>query len=378
MTTMRILGGVDASGKGVSLGIQDGVQGSPDASSGYLDARGLTVVPGFIDLQVNGAFGHDFTTHPETIWEVGAQLPKHGVTSFCPTIITSAPGTIAHAVEAIAARPDGYVGAEPLGLHLEGPFLSEDKRGTHPVEHLRVPSGEHMPTANVAIVTVAPELPGALELISSLAVNGIVVSLGHSAATASQARAGIDAGASMGTHLFNAMPPITAREPGIAGVLLADPRTHFGFIADGYHHDPAVTTVAWHAAPERFVVISDAMAAAGMPDGDFAIGDVDVTLADGAVHNRDGRLAGAASMMDRNLRVLMQATGSSLAEVVPAATFNPSEAIRRWDLGRLRRGARGDVALLDDDRIVGTVIAGQIVHLTEPERWRGEPDAPPR
>ena len=374
MTTMRILGGVDASGRGVSLGIQGGVQGSPDASSGYLDATGLTVVPGFIDLQLNGAFGDDFTSDPGTIWDVGARLPEHGVTSFCPTVITSAPGTMQRAVDAIAARPVGYVGAEPLGLHLEGPMLSTGNRGVHPTRHLRLPADTEIPSERVAIVTIAPELPGAIDMISSLARSGIVVSLGHSAATASQARAAIDAGATMGTHLFNAMPPVTAREPGIAGVLLADPRTHFGFIADGHHHDPAVTAFAWRAAPDRFVIVSDAGSAAGMPDGDYRIGEVEVSLFGGAVHDREGRLAGAASLVDRNLGVLMQVTGSTLAEAMAAVTFNPSEALRRWDLGRLRRGARGDVTLLAGNRVVGTVVAGQIAHLAEPDRWHGAPD----
>ena len=238
-----------------------------------------------------------------------------------------------------------------------------------------MPGARPFPTDHITIVTLAPELPGALELVEDLIDEGVTVSIGHSAATADEARAAIDAGATLGTHLFTAMPPVTAREPGIAGVLLADERAHFGFIADGHHHDPAVTKFAWRAAPDRFVLITDAMAAAGMPDGEYTIGQVDVTLVGGAVRNAEGNLAGAASMMDRNLGVLMDATGASLTEVIPAVTFNPSEAVKRWDLGRIRRGAKGDLTLLSGRRVVCTVARGVIVHSTEPDRWTGSPHA---
>ena len=375
--SLRVLGGVDASGHGISLGIERGLQGAPGLDSPYLDATGLTVVPGFIDIQINGAYGLDFTEEPTSIWTVGERLPETGVTSFCPTIITGRPGSIERAQETIAARPDGYRGAEPIGLHLEGPHLSEAKRGTHPKELLRPPSEASFSTDHVAVVTLAPELPGATELIERLA-GDVVVAIGHSMATAAEATAAIEAGATLGTHLLNAMPPITAREPGIAGVLLADPRTHFGVISDGHHHHPSTLTMMWRAAPDRFVAITDAMAAVGMPDGEYTIGSVGVTLDEGAVRNTDGVLAGAASLLDRNLRVLMETTGATLAEAIATVTFNPSEAIRRWDLGRLRRGARGDLTLLNGTHVVATIVAGDVVHLTEPERMEGAPDAPAR
>ena len=177
--------------------------------------------------------------------------------------------------------------------------------------------------------------------------------------TVDELAAAIDAGATLGTHLLNAMPPIKAREPGIAGVLLSDARTHFGVISDGRHHHPSTLALMWNAAPDRFIAITDAMAASGMPDGEYSIGTVDVALHDGVVTNAEGTLAGAASLLDRNLRILMDTTDATLNEAIKSVTFNPSEAIGRWDLGRLRRGARGDITLLDGTSAVGRAVSGR-------------------
>lgn len=374
MTSLRILGGTDASGRGISLGVENGQQGAPSADSAYLDATGLTIVPGFIDIQINGGYGHDFTHDPASIWEVGSLLPASGVTSFCPTIITSPHERVAAAQHAMTQRPGGYRGAEPLGLHVEGPHISDERRGTHPADLLRPPTESMITPEQVRIVTLAPELPGAIELIHSLVASGVLVSVGHSAATASQTRVALDAGATLGTHLFNAMPPMTAREPGVAGVVLADPRVSFGVIVDGHHHDPAMVALAWAAAPDRFCLISDGIAAMDLPDGDYSLGSIDVTVTDGAARNTDGALAGACTPIDRELRLLMEITGASLAEAMKAATFNPAEAIGAWDRGRIRRGSRADLTLLDGLDVVATIVGGDIVHLAEQDRWKGNPD----
>lgn len=370
MTAMRILGGMDASGRGISLGIENGLQGAAATQAPYLDATGLTVVPGFVDIQINGAFGCDFTDDPATIWDVGARLPETGVTAFCPTIITAPEGSIQAAQAAMGRRPDGYVGAEPLGLHIEGPYLSLDKRGTHPADLLRNPGDVPFTPTDVSIVTIAPELPGAMELIAELTASGVVASVGHSAASADTTRAALDAGATLGTHLFNAMPPLTAREPGVAGVVLADPRAFFGVIVDGHHLDPATLRLSWNAAPDRFCVITDAIAAAGGPDGRYRIGSVDVTKRDDVVRNADGTLAGAAVTMDRELAILMDVTQAPLADAIAAVTFNPSEAIGSWDRGRLRRGTRGDITLLDGPDVAATVVGGRIAFLRDQDRWK--------
>ncbi|MGI9666937.1 MAG: N-acetylglucosamine 6-phosphate deacetylase, partial [Acidimicrobiia bacterium] len=213
MSSLRVLGGTDAAGRGLSIGVENGQQGAPHPGSPYLDATGLTVVPGFVDLQVNGGYGFDFTHDPDSIWEVGTLLPASGVTAFCPTVITSPPDRVVAAQEAMTRRPQGYRGAEPLGLHVEGPHLSSERRGTHPADLLTPATESQLSTDEVRIVTLAPEVDGAIALTRRLVDDGVVVSVGHSAATASTTRKALDAGATMGTHLFNAMPPMTAREP---------------------------------------------------------------------------------------------------------------------------------------------------------------------
>lgn len=339
-------------------------------------ADGLTVAPGFIDIQVNGAHGHDFTQHPGSIWDVGSRLPEQGVTSFCPTIITSPPDRIVAAHTAIAARPQGYRGAEPIGLHIEGPYLSQARRGTHAADLLISAAPEQFDTTDVAIVTIAPEIPGAIDFIERLAAAGVVVALGHSAATSGEAQLAIDAGASLGTHLYNAMAPLTAREPGLAGVLMTDPRAHFAVIADGIHLAPEMLRLAWNSAPDRLILVTDAISATGMPKGEYDIGGISVTVDRGAVRNAAGSLAGSVLTMDRAVAVLMETTGASVREAADAASQHPATALGRSDLGTLALGARGDVVLLDGTTVVATVVAGEIVFCDQPDRLRGMPHDP--
>ena len=197
-----------------------------DAGAEILDAPGLLVVPGFIDLQLNGAFGEDFTMDPPSIWRVAGQIARYGVTSFLPTIITSPLEKITQAQAALATgRPADFRGAAPLGLHLEGPFLNPAKRAptTRSIcgRPTRRSSPIGRPQTGVRLVTLAPELPGSLAVIRQLTGQGVVVSAGHSMATFAQAQAGFAAGTRYGTHLFNTMPPLAHREPGLAGALLA-------------------------------------------------------------------------------------------------------------------------------------------------------------
>ena len=365
-TDLHIANGARVEGGSGDVWIIDGIVSSEATGLPCIDARGLTVVPGFVDIQINGAFGHDFTEDPTSIWDVGARLPEQGVTSFCPTIITSPPGHLAAAQAAIADRPDGYLGAEPIGLHVEGPYISDAQRGTHPSEHL-LPCAPHgFRTENIAIVTVAPELPGVIDFIEHLVDAGVIVALGHSMATSTEANMAIDAGASLGTHLFNAMSPMTAREPGLAGALLANPDVHFDVIADGIHLAPEMLRLAWSSASERLILVTDAISAAGMPEGRYKIGQVLVDVRDGIVRNDDGLLAGSALTMDRALRVLMQTAGATLGEAVGAATSHPARLLGRPDLGSLSVGARGDAVLLDGTEVVATVVDGRVMFGDEP------------
>lgn len=368
MRTLTIAGGVDADGRPTTITITNGTIGGPSDEGPTLDATGLTAVPGFVDIQINGAFSHDFTADPASIWTVGERLPETGVTTFCPTIITAPEGAISAAQDAVRARPNGYIGAEPLGLHIEGPHLATARRGTHPASDLRPPANSTFTLDDVAIVTLAPELPGALPLIRSLVRSGVIVSIGHSDASAVEARAALDAGATLGTHLLNAMPPISAREPGIAGVLLADPRCRFSMIVDGHHHDPDVIRMAWNAADGRFVIITDAIAAAGMSDGEYRIGSVEVTVDAGAARNADGRLAGATATMETSLANLIDITGATLASALRSVTSTPAAVLGRTDIGGLENGMRGDVTLLAHGSVVATIVGGAVAHLRDPER----------
>ncbi len=340
------------------------------AGTKIVDATGLTACPGFIELQFNGGFGHDFTDAPSTIWEVAASLPRSGVTAFLPTIITSPLEKIAAGQEVVRAGcPRNFAGAVPLGLHLEGPFLNPQKKGAHNPAYLRQPDAgavaDWSPKTGVRMVTLAPELPGALALVTSLTGRGVLVSAGHSAATYDQAKAGFDAGIRYGTHLFNAMPALQHRDPGLPGALLTDSRPTVGLIADGIHTHPAIVSLVWQAlGPHRLNLVTDAMAALGMPAGTHRLGDYDVLVDATSARLSDGTLAGSILSLDQALRNLIAFAGCSLNEALPTVTSIPARAIGLADeRGRLERGARADLVLLSPDlHVRSTIVGGEVAY----------------
>jgi N-acetylglucosamine-6-phosphate deacetylase len=337
-----------------------------------MEAAGLLLAPGFIDLQLNGAFGCDFTAGPESIWAVGARLPQHGVAAFLPTIVTSPLERVAAAQRVLRdGPPAGYAGAAPLGLHLEGPFLNPARRGAHHPAHLRPPSAaaiaDWSPENGVRLVTLAPELPGALDVVRTLRGRGVIVGAGHSLADAAEARAGLDAGITYGTHLFNAMPPLDHRAPGLAGVLLADERATVGLIADGVHLHPDVVTLAWRAkGPRRVNLVTDAMAALGMPPGRYRLGDFDVTVDANSARLDDGRLAGSLLRLDQAVRNLFAFTGCAPGEALRAVTAVPAGVLGLADeRGQVAPGCVADLTVLTPDwRVAATIVGGQIVYST--------------
>ena len=342
-----------------------------------LDVSGLLVAPGFIDLQINGAFGIDLADEPERLWEVGAALSRYGVTGFLPTIITSPADTPERAMAALADRPAGFAGAEPLGLHLEGPMLNPERRGAHDPALLRPPSPELVEgwtrAAGVALVTLAPELQGGLAVVKQLVDAGVVVSAGHTAATADELEGAVLAGLSYVTHLFNAMVPFGHRDPGTIGLALADGRLTAGLIADGIHVHPIAVAAAWQAlGPSRLCLVTDAVAALGRPPGRFPLGGRTVTRGDDGVRLDDGTLAGSALALDEAVRNLITFTGCSPAESIATVTATPARVLGLPRKGTVAPGFDGDLTLLTADlRVVTTFVGGREVHPTsEVAAWR--------
>jgi len=333
-----------------------------------IELDGLWLAPGYIDLQVNGAAGRDITADPTAIWAVGEALVASGVTAYVPTIVTSPPATVEAALAVLAAGPPtGYRGATPLGLHVEGPFLSPLRNGAHDPALLRDPdpafAANWSRAAGVAIVTLAPELPGALDLVRDLTGRGVVVSAGHSAATLDQGRQAIEAGIRYATHLFNAMPPLGHREPGLIAALLSDRRVTVGTIPDTIHVDPAMLDLVWRlVGPDRFSVVTDAISAMGMPEGRYLLGEREVTVDGTGPRLADGRLAGSVLTLDAAVRNLAAATGCDPATAIAAATTVPARLLGLADRGHLATGARSAVTVLDRKlEVVGTIVDGVVV-----------------
>lgn len=313
-------------------------------------ADGLHLVPGLIDLQLNGGYGLDFTQNPATIWEVAGRLPQTGVTSFLPTIITSPQTTVEQAQQVLGAGPPaGFRGAIPLGLHLEGPFLNPAKKGAHNPAYLRRPEQTNWsPENGVRLVTLAPELPGALPVIAELSGRGVVVSAGHSLATFEQAQAGFAAGIGYVTHLFNAMPALHHRQPGLVAAALAHDQVVIGLIPDGVHLHPAWLKLVWEWCPGRVNPVTDGMAALGMPPGRYQLGDFTVTVDGRQASLADGTLAGSLLTLDEALRRMVAFTGRSLADILPGFTAVPA-GLLGLQKGQIKIGYDADLLLLTPD-----------------------------
>jgi len=320
------------------------------------------LVPGFVEAQVNGGVGVDLMSADAEGWRRHARwLASTGVTSYCPTLVSAPVPTLAEraAVAREVAAADDPLAARLLGLHCEGPFLT--RAGAHSPEHLKEPTPERVrelvaATRDVlAVVTLAPELPGALDAIALLAGLGVVVSVGHSDARADQVARAADAGATFVTHLFNAQSGLHHREPGVVGEALTDPRLTVGLIADHEHVHPTACRLVLGAAAGRVALVTDAVAAAGMPPGRYPLGDqVTVVEAGRAPRLPDGTLAGSGLTMPVALRNAVS-DGYSAVAAVEAATRVPADLLGRPDLGRICPEAWGDLVWLADDLTVRAV-----------------------
>lgn len=378
MTPTRIIGGEVVTPGGLRrhdvVVIDDTIESvaPPDAlaDGNVIDAAGLTVSPGFVDLQINGGFGVDLACEPLAMWDLGRRLPEHGVTAFLPTIITSPAPVADAALAAMTQRPEHYLGAEPLGIHFEGPMLSPQRPGAHPVEHLAEPHldviDKWSKNSGVAMVTLAPDLPGATEIIAELSRRGVTVAAGHTNATSTQTQEGRNAGVSVVTHLFNAMAPLSHRHPNLVGVAMADPTFVAGLIADGVHVDPLVVAAAWNAkGPEGIVLVTDAVAAMGQPPGTYQFAGSSVTADETSVRNGDGTLAGSVLTMDRAVRNLVSCTRCSPSQALASATSTPAGVIGQTRRGRIEPDRLADIVLLDQNLEVQiTLCGGRVAHFS--------------
>jgi N-acetylglucosamine-6-phosphate deacetylase len=324
---------------------------------------GMTVVPGFVDVHIHGAGGHDVMEASAGALEIiAATVARHGTTSFVATTVTASQIETRESVAGIAQfilHSSEFAtrerSAEILGIHFEGPFISKARRGVHPAEWILEPSADIFvqmlkdARGTAQIITLAPELSGALELIAMARSAGLVVSMGHTDSNYEQALAAIHAGATHAAHVFNAMRPFSHRETGVIGAVMTSPKVSAELIADGIHVDEAaIRMLVDMKTPERVILVSDGTSATGMPDGKYRLGNFDVKVAGGVCRNKEGKLAGSTLTLDRALRNMV-AMGVPLTSALQMLTANPARQIGFGTRkGVLAEGADADLVFLDD------------------------------
>jgi N-acetylglucosamine-6-phosphate deacetylase len=343
-------------------------------NTALVDFGDAVLAPGFVDIHMHGGAGLDvMRASPSELPRLGKFLTTHGVTGYFPTTVAApldatcaALERLADAIEAAATGSD-LVQARPLGIHLEGPFLSHKRRGVHPPENLVSPTVEifqrlwQAARGHVRMLTIAPEIPGAMEVIAEAARRKVCVSIGHSDAEMPVAQDAVKAGARHATHTFNAMRPLDHRDPGIIGEVLTDDRLSADIIVDGIHVAPAVVRLFLQAkGRERAVLITDAISATGMPDGRYELGPILVDVKDGKCTS-NGSLAGSVLTMDRAVRNVTQFSNWSLRDAVRAATLNPAMAVGlSGHYGVLAPGAAGDFIVLSPaGQVLKTIVRGR-------------------
>jgi len=357
----------------VALSSRSSTEVPPDAR--LIDFGDAVLVPGYFDIHIHGGGGLDVMR--ATLAELprlGQFLIKHGVTGYFATTVAApldatcaALERLADAIEAKEANGDSPVQARPLGIHLEGPFLSHKRRGVHPPEYLVAPTIEifdrlwQAARGHVRMLTIAPEIPVAIEVIAEAARRNVCVSIGHSDAELPAAQQAVKAGARHATHTFNAMRPLDHRQPGILGEVLSDDSITADLIADGIHVSPEVVKVFLHAkGHERAVLITDAISATGMPEGRYQLGPIEVEVKDGKC-TANGSLAGSVLTMDRAVRNVTKFSEWTLRDAVRAATLNPAQAVGMTDSrGTLKPGTSADFTVLNSSgEVLKTIVAGR-------------------
>lgn len=340
------------------------------AGAQVTDFPGAALAPSFFDVHIHGAAGHDvMEATPEALDAICGFLATRGTANFLATTVTAPLDTTLRSLSALAKRiaaPRKQEKAAPIGIHLEGPFLSHSKRGVHPPDLLLAPDiavFDRMYEAaegHVRLMTLAPELPGAAELASHAREKGVRISIGHSNATTAETRAVIAAGATSATHTFNAMRPLDHREPGILGEVLTNDNLYAEIICDGIHTAPEMVRLWWKAkGPERALLVTDAMSAAGMPNGTYHLGEFAVEVADGRAM-ANGVLAGSVLTLDRALANFVKFTGATVEQGLRLLTANPAAMTGMGDrAGSIAVGQPANFVAVDDTgKLIGSVIGG--------------------
>ena len=338
-----------------------------------------TLTSAFFDVHTHGAMGHDvMSASPADVREIQRFLGLRGVAQYLPTTVTASVDSTLRALESLANAIEAMpqpLQAQPRGIHLEGPFLSHVKRGVHPEKYLQKPSIElferfqQAARGHIWLLTIAPELSGAKELIAYATSLGVRCSLGHTNALATETREGIDCGATSATHTFNAMRALDHREPGVLGVTLDSERLYAELICDGVHVAPELVRLWLRSkGTERAILVTDAMSAAGMPDGRYKLGELDVDVADGRamlagdLERGAHTLAGSVLTMDRAVANLRHFTGASIADATRLASHNPAAMLGRPELTRLAPGSPANLNRFDTSgRLIATYIQGELV-----------------
>ncbi|XP_039746255.1 N-acetylglucosamine-6-phosphate deacetylase [Pararge aegeria] len=342
----------------------------------------LLIAPGFIDIQINGGWGIDFSYDSDNVEHgvktVAKKLLAHGVTSFCPTMVTSDKDKYAKILPKIKKAQGGPEGATVLGVHLEGPFISLAKKGAHADEYIRNPdkgleSLEEVYGSldNVNIVTIAPELPGALDAIKGLTKKGIKVALGHSSASLAEGEDGVKSGANLITHLFNAMLPFHHRDPGLVGLLASttERQVYYGIISDGIHTHPAALRIACRTNRDGLVLVSDAFAAQGLADGTYRIGPMAVSVDNGRAYVAGTKtLCGSTTALDECVKTFKESTDCTLEYALQTASLHPAKALGiDHKKGNLNFGCDADFVVLHPKtlKVMSTWINGEMVFVDE-------------
>ena len=343
---------------------------APLAGDRVIGADGCWVVPGFIDVHVHGAVGYDtMDATPAAVEHMACFFAQHGVTSYLPTTMTAAAADIWAAIETVAGCSQPEDGAHHLGVHLEGPYLNLAYRGAQHPDHFRLPAPDEylrwLETGAIRLITCAPELAGAAELVAAGRGRGVEFAIGHSGASYEQVIEAANWGMRQATHAFNGMLGLHHRTPGTLGGVLTDERIYCQAIVDGVHVHPAMVKLLVRVkSTARTILITDAMRATGLRDGTYDLGGQTVTVQDGVARIGSGSLAGSTLTLDVALRNAMRYTGLSLAEALPMVTSTPAEAMGlAGRKGVLAPGADADVVLLDAQlNVVTTVVAGRVVY----------------